>query len=105
MKKMHKPPAPFRDPRDIRTDAVLLAGKIERCRQEHLHIQGNIPFTCVSPIVSCAEKLAVLTEEIGEVARAVQERDKINLREELIQVAAVAVAWAVSLPAPEPRKS
>lgn len=36
------------------------------------------------------ELVAVLTEETGEVARAVLERDRENLREELIQVAAVA---------------
>lgn len=36
---------------------------------------------------------AVLGEEFGEVCRAWLERDVPNLREELIQVAAVAVAW------------
>src|SRR5258706_864326 len=40
-------------------------------------------------------KLAVLTEEVGEVARAVLERSPMDhLKNELIQVAAVAVAWA-----------
>lgn len=36
------------------------------------------------------ELVAVLTEETGEVARAVLEDDVENLREELVQVAAVA---------------
>lgn len=43
---------------------------------------------------------AILMEEIGEVARAVleseqgqQNADSVNLREELVQVAAVAMAW------------
>ena len=38
--------------------------------------------------------LAILTEEVGEVARAtLGNEDAGNLRQELIQVAAVAVAW------------
>ncbi len=45
-----------------------------------------------------SEKLAVLGEEHGEVCRAVVEREgDSRLREELIQVAAVAVAWAETL--------
>ena len=36
---------------------------------------------------------AILGEEVGEVARAILERDKENLREELVQVAACCVAW------------
>lgn len=36
---------------------------------------------------------AILAEEAGEVAHAVLEKDDENLKEELIQVAAVAVAW------------
>lgn len=38
-------------------------------------------------------KYLVLAEEVGEVATALLEADAENLREELIQVAAVAVAW------------
>jgi NTP pyrophosphatase (non-canonical NTP hydrolase) len=34
-----------------------------------------------------------LTEEVGEVAKGIQEKDITNLRYELIQVAAVAVRW------------
>lgn len=37
--------------------------------------------------------LAVLTEEVGEVARAVLERDYPNMEHELAQVAAVAIRW------------
>lgn len=36
--------------------------------------------------------LPILTEEVGEVARAILEGNEANYREELIQVAAVAVA-------------
>ncbi len=40
------------------------------------------------------EKLAVLTEEVGEVARAINdEQRKARLKRELVQVAATAVAW------------
>lgn len=38
-------------------------------------------------------RLAVLAEEFGEVAHAVLEADFGNLSEELVQVAAVCVAW------------
>jgi NTP pyrophosphatase (non-canonical NTP hydrolase) len=38
-------------------------------------------------------KLAVLMEEVGEVARAILEGKELTLQEELIQVAAVAIAW------------
>jgi len=39
------------------------------------------------------DRLAILTEEVGEVAKGIQEKDLDNLRYELIQVAAVAVRW------------
>lgn len=48
---------------------------------------------CSSPGVAEAVKVAVLTEECGEVSRAVLDHDPDALRRELIQVAAVAVAW------------
>jgi hypothetical protein len=38
-------------------------------------------------------RLAVLVEEVGEVARAVMEHDAGQVHTELVQVAAVAVAW------------
>lgn len=40
---------------------------------------------------------AVLGEEFGEVCQAWLERDTDNLRVELIQVAAVAIAWIENL--------
>jgi NTP pyrophosphatase (non-canonical NTP hydrolase) len=43
-------------------------------------------------------KLAVLTEELGEVAKVVVDgSNRVQLRNELTQVAAVAVAWLESL--------
>lgn len=66
----------------------------ERHRQEvkwgdeHAHGSGD----CSSPNVLTMTKVAVLLEEVGEVARAALERDPVQMRHELIQVAAVAVA-------------
>lgn len=48
---------------------------------------------CSSPHVAPTVKCAVLAEECGEVSRAVLDNDHESLRAELIQVAAVAVAW------------
>ena len=52
---------------------------------------------CSSEHVQPITKAAVLSEECGEVARAVLEQDTDQLRTELVQVAAVAVAWLESL--------
>jgi NTP pyrophosphatase (non-canonical NTP hydrolase) len=46
---------------------------------------------------SLEHKNTVLVEEVGEVAHAILENDIDNLREELIQVAAVCVAWLETL--------
>lgn len=40
---------------------------------------------------------AVLSEEVGEVAKEVLEKDNEKLREELVQVAAVALNWIKAL--------
>ena len=69
----------------------------ERLRQERLKSEGRFDFTCAN-IPSHALALSVLVEEVGEAARALmgQEgfvRDGGDLRKELIQIAAVTVAW------------
>jgi len=76
----------------------------ERFRQEDLQSQGRFAHTCADPDVDEGYKLGVLVEEIGEVGRALMEKmgkigDRHNkdLRKELIQVAAVAQAWAEAL--------
>jgi NTP pyrophosphatase (non-canonical NTP hydrolase) len=38
----------------------------------------------------------VLAEEVGEIAHALNEHDDENLMEEIVQVAAVALAWLLS---------
>ena len=76
----------------------------ERERQEELRRAGKFQWTCAAPEPTPEAKYAVLGEEVGEVARHVTEAlidpkrlNPAELRKELIQVAAVAVAWAESL--------
>jgi hypothetical protein len=52
---------------------------------------------CSSTDVDWTVKSMVLTEECGEVARAILDLEIDQLREELVQVAAVAVAWLESM--------
>lgn len=74
----------------------------ERLRQRELLAVGRFKHTCDSREISNFHKLAILTEELGEVAREVFEMHdkndfsperKAQLKKELIQVAAVTVAW------------
>lgn len=92
---------------DGRLTFVIL-GRVadERRRQNRLIAEGVIPWDCANPDVGDAPKLAVLGEEFGEVARAVVEglsgpEEASGLQEELLQVAAVATAWAEALEPPE----
>ena len=79
---------------------IWAAIELERHRQaakwdrEHDWGYGD----CSSRDVPVAVKAAVLAEECGEVARATLDRQPAALRAELVQVAAVAVAWLESLP-------
>ena len=70
----------------------------ERARQA-IRWHGPHPWgegDCSSPDVAPIVKVAVLTEEVGEVARAVLDNAYVDdLRAELVQVAAV--AWLESL--------
>jgi len=71
----------------------------ERARQARKwagdHEWGN--GDCSSRGVAEITKVAVLGEEFGEVARAVLDGNAGDLQTELVQVAAVAVAWLESL--------
>jgi NTP pyrophosphatase (non-canonical NTP hydrolase) len=87
-----------------RTVVVLREVGNERYRQEQLKMEGRFRFTCSDLEMPEPEKLAVLMEEVGEAARALLEKLRLandvhgkDLKKELIQVAAVAVAWAESL--------
>ena len=70
---------------------VLRAVGTERYRQESLVDSGKFAMTCADD-PNLHRSMSVLMEEVGEAARAVLEGDRDNLREELVQVAAVAVA-------------
>lgn len=59
------------------------------------HVWGN--GDCSSDGILPIVKAGVLAEECGEVARAVLDHDTPHLAKELVQVAAVAVAWLESL--------
>lgn len=77
------------------TNRVLLDVMAERARQELLWPDGTCAhMTARGEDLAC---LSVLTEEVGEVARALNEDDGPALREELVQVAAVAIAWLEGL--------
>jgi len=69
--------------------------RTERTRQDTLAAAGRWGGESVATI-SDDRRLRVLVEEVGEVARALEEDDS-QLRVELVQVAAVAVAWLEAL--------
>lgn len=84
-------------------DLVLLEIANERRRQDALKAAGKFTKTCADSMTD-PERLAVLAEEFGEVGRAVceglggnSERGRTELRTELVQVAAVCVAWCEGL--------
>lgn len=71
----------------------------ERWRQFNLINSKPDRWDCADPEVSSDRKLAILVEEVGEVAKAMIEGERPeDLRTELIHVAAVAVAWSEALP-------
>ena len=88
-----------------RVEVILFAIVTERTRQERIGVekraQGIDWRSCADLSMDGGDmtRVAVLGEEFGEVANAALERvyskalDDRHLREELIQVAAVAVAW------------
>lgn len=91
------------------TYRVLADVATERLRQEQLKAAGRFEFTAADyPGLADTEKLAMLAEEVGEVARCIQERagnvndggekpSRDDLRTEVIQCAAIATAWAEAL--------
>lgn len=61
---------------------IFMAISTERQRQDRLHPDDDYPDSVF---------LAVLVEEVGEVARAMLEGEPKQLRDELVQVAAVCI--------------
>lgn len=89
-------------------DALRSIG-VERYQQEQAKLAGKFTHTCDDVEMTDAERLAVLVEEVGEVASEVlcntdevQNREgnwddvRQRMRGELVQVAAVATAWLES---------
>ena len=74
--------------------------RTERTRQDTLAAAGRWGGESVATI-SDDRRLRVLVEEVGEVARALDWHQDLEedgqLRAELVQVAAVAVAWLEAL--------
>ncbi len=88
---------------------VFLDIERELARQKKLQLEGQFMYLCDSPTLPNARALSILTEETGEVARAVNDYYTVldysgddkdlkdaeaKIYEELIQVAAVAVSFA-----------
>lgn len=73
-------------------DAIFTEG--EKAIQKH-----GLSQTPLNSGMDPRDKLVILIEEVGEVARALtyDEGDDGNLKEELIQVATMAAMWAGSL--------
>jgi hypothetical protein len=79
----------------------------ERQRQEELRDAGRFEHTCGDvPGLANTEKLAVLVEEVGEVAREVLtaaelvydgQPNRRKLAEELTQISAISAAWLEAL--------
>ena len=77
----------------IPTTKALHAVRGAREAQDVMKLEGRFEFTCADDELSDDERLTILVEEDGEVARAIHQRLPGELRAELIQVAAVALAW------------
>lgn len=65
----------------------------ERMRQSVKHPGQTIADDTTDPY----KKLAILLEEVGEVARAMLDGKPIEMRTELLEVAACCVGWLESL--------
>lgn len=97
-------------------DVLTTKGKLERAldlvvaerdRQDVLKAVGRFQHTCAdNPGLADVEKLAVLVEEVGEVAREVLGGAELvhdgtpsqeKLRTELVQCAAISLAWIEAL--------
>lgn len=78
---------------------VMIGDRIlaERDRQEGFILSGRFKETCANPEMNEGAKWAVLMEEIGEVAEAQLNGERDEMLTEMVQVAAVAAAWAESL--------
>lgn len=80
------------------TESALEAIVAEYKRQIYLRdVEKKFEHTAQDSACSDLTRIVMLTEELGEVARAMQNDDMDNLWDELSQVAAVSVAWMAYL--------
>lgn len=90
---------------DPHRPSVMQMILLERQRQEDLKRMGKFEYTCADRELFDSAKLAILVEEVGEVAKALNE-DGVDpsyskaLRDELVQVATVCAAWLESMGIP-----
>lgn len=88
---------------------ILALIAAERLRQRQLFAKGKHRYTVSSPIVGWTRKFRTLIEEVGELAEAVDQLEatprskpaRQHFQEELVQVAAVCVAWLESFESKE----
>lgn len=98
------------EPLDIDNLQVSAAACVaEVMRQDSLARRNKFGGTHILPSGPDHARLAVLMEEVGEVARELNEGlmrtaglDRDALVKELIQVGACAIAWATALESPRP---
>ena len=88
------------------TRSVLRLVADERLRQELIGVEkqarGEAWSTCADPKMAGGDdrRFVVLAEEFGEVAKAMLDQEPdANLITELVQVAAVSVAWVEAIQA------
>lgn len=74
---------------DVSSALAAIFDERERQRQ----LWGGGPGDCSHPSTKNDTRLCILVEEIGEIAHAMNENDTENLKEELVQSAAVILAW------------
>lgn len=88
---------------ELFTNYILRVAKAEGyirkeiLRQLDLQQAGKFKHIAFDAGCSNEMRLAMLMEEVGEVARGLQHADWTNLKDELIQVAAIATSWVARL--------
>lgn len=97
---------------DPKHEDAVRAIVAERRRQDKLKSEGRFRYTCADQEMGNHERHTCLSEEVGEVAEAILTLDglacararglkvgdegDVQLREELVQVAAICLAWLES---------
>jgi NTP pyrophosphatase (non-canonical NTP hydrolase) len=88
---------------ELFTEYILRVTKMEALirreilRQLDLQQAGKFRYVAYDRGCTNEARVSMLMEEVGEVARGLQHADWKNLKEELIQVAAIATSWAARL--------